>query len=129
MSTAKIVYSINGEHFAFDTVTDVFDALDLDGELKAGQEYYSAEAVIEKPSDFFDVGSLLDDIHARAWDDGGEWADDFVSQLTPAQREELKQLVSDWLDKNMTVNFRSVKNIRTLTVTAEDLSERQQWKR
>lgn len=128
MSTAKIVYSTNGEDFDYHSVGEVFDKLEARGELRERITYFSAEAFIPKPSDFFRAKFLLDDIEERAYDNCGEWPN-FTSQLTTAQREELQQLVSDWLDKHMTVNFWTVKDIKPLNVTAEDISERQQWKR
>lgn len=126
MSTAKIAYSVNGEDFIYSAVSEVFDNLEASCEMRVGAEYFSAEVNDAKPSVFFDLSALIHDIEERVFEQTGHPLDDFMSPLTPAQREELKQLVSEWLDKNITANFWTVKNIKTLTVTAEDILERGQ---
>lgn len=43
---------------------------------------------------------LIDDMQNRAYDECGEWAEDYLDGVTEQQKKELDQLVCEWADKH-----------------------------
>jgi len=101
-------YSLDGEDFSFtefDSLVDEYNSEERDSNV-----YYEADAIMNKPSHYFRVDNLLEDMACQAHDDGGEHSEEFPD-LDKEQREELENIVSEWLDKNCSVNFWQVVNV------------------
>jgi len=113
-----LCYSFNQEDYTLDCLGEVLQQLDDRGDLQEGVVFYEGEAVRHAPSYYFDVDDLLDGMRDRAYDDAGEWADTFPD-LPKEKVAELKSLVSNWLDSNLTITFFTVRNERKVEVTAE----------
>ena len=97
-------FSTNNEDFSYDELDDaVRDALD-DPEIKVGDvvTVYEGDAVRFKAGDF--SGWNLDHITNAAYDEGGEYAEDYLSGVTKEQEAELDKMVEDavnaWADKH-----------------------------
>lgn len=117
-------YSLNGEDYHHGRIGDALDDMAGDeGGIEVGRVYWLATSKRPKPSSFFNVDSLLEDMQCQADDEGGEYAEDFLADLSPEKKEELRALVSAWLDANVTVGFFTVTNVAEQTVTPEDIEE------
>lgn len=125
MTTEKTTfkcYSTDGENFAHQELHDVLSEMDSDRALEPGMTFHEADAAKELPSTCFDIDRLFEDMGERASDDCGEYAEDFPDVPTE-KRAELETLVKDWLDKNLTVDFYTVKNSKEIVLTVEMIAE------
>lgn len=48
----------------------------------------------------FNVDSLIENVQESAYEDGGEWAEDYLDDVTEEDREELENIVFDWFVRN-----------------------------
>lgn len=117
-----IAYSLDGENYRFDDLDELLAELEDDGELVVGKTIHAGTAIHHNASEFFDVDSLTESMQDRAYDEAGEWAEDFPD-LPKEQRKELSDLVDAWLDKNVKVNFWTVEDAKEITVTETMISE------
>ena len=100
---------------------DVLDGMDGSGdELKVGMTYWEGEADLPKPSGFFSVDCLVENMQNRASDECGEWAETYMTDI-PEKIAELKSLIDGWLDSNVKISFFSVKNTIEKKLTQEDI--------
>ena len=117
-------YSLNGDDFQEGCASEALQALHDDGQLTLGTEYRLGVSDKPDPADFFDVDHLIEQMQERAYDVGGEFAEDYLADLTEEQVKNLRQVVNAWLSSvNPHVNFFSVKQIQTFKVTQEDIDE------
>lgn len=117
-------YSLNGDDFQEGCASEALQALDDDGQLTLGTEYRLGVSDRPDPADFFDANDLIEQMQERAHDVGGEFAEDYLTDLTDEQVLELGRLVKAWLESvKPQVNFFSVKRIQTFKVTQEDIDE------
>lgn len=122
MTDLKICYSKDGEDFAYDDTHDIFDSIWACGDLTVGAKYYEGVGVQHKPSHYFSIESLAESLSDTAYDEGREHAEDFPD-ATKAQWGELEDIISEWLDKNLRVNFWTVEGVVEKQVTQEDIDE------
>jgi hypothetical protein len=115
-------YSHNGEDFIFDDFYELLVALNDDMALHVGTEYYEGDTVQNSASQYFCVDSLLDSVGEQAYDDAGEYAEDFP-EVSAEKREELNKMVSSWLDANCKVNFYTVQNVEKKFISQEDVDD------
>ncbi|UDG77025.1 hypothetical protein H4P35_06670 [Achromobacter sp. 77] len=117
-------YSLNGDDFQEGCVSEALQALDDNDQLTLGAEYRLGVSERPDPADFFDVDDLIEQMQERAHDVGGEFAEDYLTDLTDEQVLDLGRVVKAWLSSvNPQVNFFSVKQIQTFNVTQEDIDE------
>lgn len=117
-------YSLNGDDFQEGCASEALQALDDDGQLILGAEYRLGVSDRPDPADFFDVNQLIEQMQERAHDVGGEFAEDYLTDLTDEQVLDLDRVVKAWLSSvNPQVSFFSVKQIQTFKVTKEDIDE------
>jgi hypothetical protein len=119
----ELVYSHDEEDYSHDLDT-VLDRLRSDYEEAelVGKPYWVGEKVQEAASFFF--RGAAQHVIDRAADiayDSNEHAEDFCSDVKKEARAELQALIEAWADKHVGVNFWTVKNVRKLEVTAEDI--------
>ena len=115
-------YSTNREDFNHSTLWDALNELDENSGLRAGVTIYEAEANRRTAGHYFDTDSLFEQMGERAYEHGGEHADDFPD-VSPEKEAELKKLVRAWLDANVKVNFYTVSNCREIIVTESMIAE------
>lgn len=113
-------YSANEEEFRYDSLGDLIDEMSGDPEGIVGRTYYRGIATKHAASYYFNVERLLEDMAESAYDVAGEFSEDFTD-LSDEKQEELRKLVSAWVDANMPVTFWSVSKTETLVVTQEDI--------
>lgn len=117
-------FSLNGDDFQEGGASEALQALDDDGQLTLGAEYRLGVSDRPDPADFFDVNHLIEQMQERAHDVGGEFAEDYLTDLTDEQVLDLDRVVKAWLSSvNPQVSFFSVKQIQTFKVTQEDIDE------
>lgn len=70
--------------------------------------------------DFLDVDQLIEHMQSCAYDNAGEYADDYLGNVTKEQKQELELLVLDWARKHeLSPNFYLVKDIKEMTYNVE----------
>ena len=121
-TTAELVYSLDGENYRFDDLTELLAELEDGGDLGEGKTIHAGTAIRHKASEFFYVDSLVDDMQNRAYDEAGEWAEDFPD-ISKEQSKELGDLIGAWLDKNVNVNFWTVGDAKEIQITAAMIAE------
>jgi hypothetical protein len=117
-------YSVNGEDFQDGCASEALQALDDDGLLTIGTEYRLGVSVRPDPADFLDVNHLIEQMQESAYDAGGEFAEDYLADVTEEQVRELDRAIKAWLSSvNPSVTFFKVKEIQTFKVTQDDINE------
>lgn len=90
------VFSNNDEDF--DYYNQPYEFIE-DNELSVGDIFYAGMKQELKPSQFFDVDTLIEQLHESAYCDYGEIAEDYLFDLSKGKRKELENKISEILDK------------------------------
>lgn len=101
-------YSTDEEHFysaAGDTREDALEEGIDSNDLEPGRTIWTGEIDREQAATFApDADDLIDTMMNRAYEDSGEWAEDWLMTVTPEQKAELttsiKSIVNEWADKH-----------------------------
>tara|TARA_R110000737_G_scaffold280436_2_gene287025 strand:- start:409 stop:798 length:390 start_codon:yes stop_codon:yes gene_type:complete len=65
-------------------------------------------------------GSVVVQIQECAYDEGGEWADQYLDDLDKDKIDELSRVIADWIEKNAEEpNFYTVENIKDFECAAD----------
>ena len=117
-----IVYSANDEDFNYFEISDL---LNDNPELVVGDIIYKAEAKKPNILDFIDVEDIYDLIIDRAYDYGGDYADDFSYELRndKALQNKLKASLKRWAKGLPAITFYSVGKSEQQTLTEEDFED------
>jgi hypothetical protein len=116
-----IVYSIDEENYIYDSIGEVVDALHELGDLDEGHEYWSGHKTQRKPSDYFSMSNLLEDMSCRAWDECGEYSDGFPD-CAPIEQDVLEDLIDELLNQYINVDFYTVIDIKLHKITYADIN-------
>lgn len=81
---------------------------------------YVGESVPYEVEDFVSADGVLYDLRNRACDEAGEWADDWLGNVTPEQEAELQALLVAWVRKVDSPSFYRVPCESVTTHTAKD---------
>ena len=108
-------WSANGENYHSD-IDSVID------ELEVGQTIYEGVKKAPNVKDWVSADSIIEDIQTSCWDDHGEWAEDFLGDVSPEAKEELEVLVAAWVMKHDAPNFWLATQVVERDVTEEDLA-------
>lgn len=113
----KKCYSTNNEDFTYDELDDAIRYAIDDESINVGDvvTVYEGDAVPWKAGDF--TGFTLDHISNAAYDEGGEYADDYLEGVTKEQEADLDKRIADavnqWADDYaLQPNFYQVKNVK-----------------
>ncbi len=119
MSDKEECWSATNEEFNYSSLGELIaneaDVLDV------GRIVYVGDA--EKPTmrQLCNAYDVIEIISERAYDIGGEYADDFPN-VDKAAKDELDELLVAWLTKHCpNINFYTVSNVREYVITADDL--------
>jgi hypothetical protein len=120
----ELIYSTDQENFNLDSVGEVLDSLNIDGEALVGQSYWVGEKHQHPASYYFSDAAehLLEQAQCQADDDAGEHAESFTKGVIDIARKELDDFVQAWADKHLSVDFWTVRNVREIKLTEEDLT-------
>ena len=59
----------------------------------------------------------------RGYDLGDEYADGFMDDISSDAKIELNELLKNWMEKHVTINFYTVHSVREYVLTKEDLKD------
>lgn len=122
--TPELAYSTDEENFSKD-FSDVLDELRdaSEGVELIGQTYWVGEKVQHPASFYFKRSAerIVETAAELAYDEN-EHAEDFTTDVKPEAMAELQAFIDAWADKHVKVNFWTVKNVRQMQITAEDLA-------
>lgn len=110
-------WSLDGEHFQYDSIEDLIDCND---HLGAGDEVYRGEQVYTDPAIWVDADDVIENLSCRASDVAGEYADDYPD-ISEEAKAELQTLLEEWARKHAQPSFYLVKKVTEYTLTEEDL--------
>ncbi len=116
--TTKKCWSANNEDF---NCGSLWDLLDENDDLAAGDVVYVADAVPPKASDLFDADDAIEQMGERAYEIGGEYAETYPD-VTPESKAELEAAITAWIEKHAEPTFYTVRNVREYVLTEADLS-------
>ncbi len=124
--SAKKCYSINNEDFNYDEIEEAITDKLSDEFLPTGTviTIYEADAVHHKAGEYADAFPI-DTLMNNAWDDGGEYAEDWPN-CTKEQDKELGTMIADavnlWADKHgLHPTFYGVVNTKEIQVELLDM--------
>ena len=119
-TTPKYVYSHNGEDsWVEDEDSAVDSAMFAKGEETGTVKIYRGEAHGYTHDTFaFDIGAEIQEmVLAAAQGEGGEFAEDYLEDLSKEQLGDLTRIVTEWLNKNAAQpTFYGVKNVKAYEV-------------
>jgi len=113
-------WSLNEEDWPYASFGEL---LNDDEGVQVGQVVFYGECVKKSPAYFMPSASEVLDVAAdKAYDIGGEFAEDFGRDVTQEARRELEDFLSAWASRHLKVEFYQVENVGRHKVTAEDLA-------
>jgi hypothetical protein len=121
MSEKRIVWSPNDEDYNCESLGEVLDYLGGDEVVQPGRTVYFGEAV-EGTYSRVTAADILDMIGDRAYDEGGEHAEDFPN-VSDEAKAELELFLIQWQTKHCTPTWWTVPKTEQYVITAEDLAE------
>ncbi|MDR1904854.1 MAG: hypothetical protein LBQ88_21550 [Treponema sp.] len=121
------VFSFDGENYNIRNRKDLIDGLmclyntQNKSEL-IGKEYFEGYSVKPSVRDFVDVDNIIYSISENAYENYGEYADDWP-YLTREAKDKLEDMIVKFLEEKSPVTFYGIKNSAAKKITAEDLEE------
>ena len=121
MTQPDIVFSCDEETY-YDTFNEMLDVLreNVEGSL-VGLFYWEGQRVQNQASHFFSFPQMLEDMQSQAWDEAGEYAEDFGTFATLEDQAECKRIIEDALNRLLPVNFWVVKHPVRKTIERGDV--------
>jgi hypothetical protein len=110
-------YSKNGEDYRLDDISEFIE----NNELVLGDTIYIADAEYPLPSNFFDAETVIDQAKDAAYDDGGDYAEDFLENISTDAIAELNSFLHEWANKYAKVTWFIAQNVVERKITQEDL--------
>ena len=112
-----LVYSIDGERFYH--LDEVMKT--LKGDYEPGKHKIKCGTPKKlHHSEFINGDHLVESIQESCFDEHGEYAEDYLSNLKDGDIKELEQLIANFLTKKVgDIKFFSVENIKTVEVSTE----------
>lgn len=118
--TEEIVWSYDEENFRYDSK---YEAIGMMDEPEPGMIIYYGTPNKPSPREFVTADYYVEQMQEMAYDNYGEWAEDFGTDASNKSVKELQRLIEDWAEKNMGVSFYTVKDVKEYTITEEDIKE------
>ncbi|WP_417283380.1 hypothetical protein [Comamonas sp.] len=122
MSTTKECWSVCGEEFTFDSLGDLLDS--RGDELRPGHKVWRGTALPPSLSSLVDADRVIEDIGERAYDFGGEWADNYP-EVTPEHKAKLQTLLEQWLAECPSARFYQVVDAKPYVLSCDDFTPEQ----
>lgn len=97
-------------------------AWDTDDVLDVGSTVYVGKAQYPSRNRIIDAHDIICTMGERAYDIGGEYAEDFPD-ISGEAIVELDALLDAWFSKNCTVNFYEITNVVKRELTKEDFDQ------
>ena len=110
------VYSLDGEDY-FEDFQDI-----ITDEVQVGDEYWEADKKTFTASSFFHLGGMLDDLCEGAFEEAGDFAEDFGEFRSEHDRDACEAEIRAVLDKYLACNFWVAKRPIKCEFTKDDLT-------
>lgn len=117
MEIEEQCYSVDNEGYkSWEGMMD-----DLRESYEEGEEVlvWEADKKEYKHSDFIDVNVLINDMQCNASDEAGEVSEEYLNGLSDNKKDELKNHIAEWFNKNAKLNFYGVENEHKIMVVVE----------
>lgn len=115
----KECWSRDEENFNYSNLGELLETYD---ELKPGDVVFVGDAKQPKVGRLCDAEDVCDMIADRAYDIGGDYAEDCADVGLDAKAE-LNALLEGWIKKHCNLNFWEVVNVRRYELTADDFPQ------
>lgn len=116
MSDVKECWSVDEENFKYGSLGDLLDEHD---DIEVGATIYVGDAIEPNIAHLCDDDDVIDIIRDRAYDIGGDYAED-CAEVSNEARAELKALLRGWIEKHCNLNFYAVENVRPYKLSHDD---------
>jgi hypothetical protein len=116
---SKQVWSKDEENFNCDSLSELI----RDYDLISGNEVWFGAAYSPSPIRFIDADSIIEYAQERAYDDFGDYAEDFLNGVTDEEKKNLNDFLREWLERNADVTFYSVTDQEKYKITNEDIEK------
>lgn len=105
------VYSLNETHYYdYDEIATI---MQNEGE---SDFVYMGDKITQEHSKFLDVDCIFEEMQDKACE-LGEWAENYLEDVSKEKKKELHDLVLDWFNKNISSpSFFLVENIQKITL-------------
>jgi hypothetical protein len=119
------VYSLDGEIYNISDRKELIDELmwlhkTQDNLDLIGKEYFEGNPVRPKVRDLVDVDGFIDYISENAYENYGEFAENWPD-LTTEEKKHLEDLLVEFLEEKAPPSFYRIENSVAKKITAEDL--------
>ena len=118
--TPDETWSADEELFNCDSLGELLDEND---DLEVGASVWKGEKFPINTAGYVDADDVIEMLGERAYDDVGEFAEDWPDVPDEA-RQELDLLLSEWISKHCIATFYRVRNVVEYKLTAEDFAGR-----
>jgi hypothetical protein len=116
MEPTEYVYSFDGGPFRY-----FDDFLDYEEGLTPGTEISRGIVIRPNYHNFCTVSDIVEMMSERAYDIGGEFAEDYPEGVGSAAMDEMDQFLRAWQTKYCVPTFFTVDTVEPYILTAEDL--------
>jgi hypothetical protein len=116
--TSDEYWSRDEEHFSYETLGELLDCND---DLEVGDTVYTGNGITPDPAEWVDADDVIEQLACRAYDESGEFAEDYP-EVSEEAKAELDELLAAWARKHCTPTFYLINNVREYEITAEDLA-------
>ena len=97
MNKSLIAYSFNDvDYYEYQ---DIIDMIEIDKEVS--DYIYIGTKKIYSHKDFMDVNFLIEGMQDFSQDSCGEWAENYLSNVTKEQKDNLKEYILKWFNENV----------------------------
>jgi len=120
MNVYEIAWSANDEDF---NCVELSDLINDNPELEPGDVVWKATINRPKISSMIDVNDIIEQMADRAYDIGGEWSEDWMSDVVENHSKSLKELLDKWSKELPSPTFYEVGKSEEYIITALDLEE------
>lgn len=114
-------YRLDGEMFNHTEIGELIDEIYASTDDPIGAVYFRGEKAELTLGECIDVDSFLETCDERAYEEIGEIYDNCFSDVNGDEKQELKELITEWAKKRVNMRFWKVINTQELKITAEDL--------
>jgi hypothetical protein len=128
--TTEKAWSMDGESYGkclYDVLDDYFANDDLERPIPETVEVFEGDCVQPKASEFFNGSDgVLDDMAEYAFDQCGEWSEDWLADVKPEHSKKLNERIKAVLDAWATEHgyqpkWLNCENVRKVTVNIDEV--------
>lgn len=115
--TQEKCYSIDGERYYSykELMRRLLESYNKGEEV----EVFEADKKEYNHLDFINNYGVIEDMQSAAMDECGEFAEEYLNEITDEDKCDLAMRIADWFDKNAKINFYGLENERKIMVIVE----------